>query len=59
MVDPLTLRSDVTSPSNNHTLSNKQVIRIHKLIKLSCYLDLTPNSCSYFTRKCVAARGEN
>ena len=25
----------------------------------SCYLDLTPNSCYQFTRKYVAARGEN
>ena len=30
-----------------------------KLSGKSCYLDLTPNSRNLFTRKCVAARGEN
>ena len=34
-------------------------MRILKLIRLSCYLDLTPNSHYLLTRKCAAASGEN
>ena len=34
-------------------------MRIIKLIGLSCYHDLTPNSCNKFNRKWVAAREEN
>ena len=60
-LNPLTPRSDyhVTSPNSTHTLSSKQVMRTLKFMGKSCHLDLTPNFPTYFTRKCVAARGEN
>ena len=48
----------VTSPYNIQTLSSKQIMIILKPIRQS-YLDLTSNSHSLFTSKCVAARREN
>ena len=62
LVNPLSPRSDflVTYPCNICTLSSQKVIRILRLIrKISCYLDLTPNSHNLFKRKCVPVIGEN
>ena len=60
-LNPLTSGSDENANSsyNIHTLSRKQMVKILKLIKQSCYFKLTPNSHNQLTRKCVAAGRAN
>ena len=61
IANPLTPKGDslVTSPYNIHTLFLKGWWEYSILSGRSCYLDLTLNSLSQFTRKCVEARREN
>ena len=60
-LNPLTSGSDENANSsyNIHTLSRKQMVKMLKLIKLSCCCKLTPNSHNQLTRKCVAAGRAN
>ena len=60
-LNPLTSGSDKNANSsyNIHTLSSKQMVKILKLIKLSCCCKLTPNSHNQLTRKCVASGRAN
>ena len=63
--NPFTPRRDkhVTSPYNILTISlhypANGLWEYTNWSGRSCYLDLTPNSCHYFTWKCIAAGGEN
>ena len=61
LLNPLTPASDehVNSPYTIHTLSSKQMVRLLKFIRYKIFLDWTPNSCKQFSRKHVAAKGEN
>ena len=62
-LNPLSPRSNSyeTSPYDTNTSINKGTMTVLKIIylKLSCHLDLKSNSHNWFTRKCVAAEGDN
>ena len=58
-LNPLTPKSDYHGTSPYDTCICSLFIQYPNLSDQSCYLNLTPNSCNLFTKKCVAAKGEN